>query len=251
MNTALAANAAVLLFVATTNAQGVSAQGTESRIRYKPGWVEATCELHKLDFDDAEKRRDEKQAFFDRPYPAEIEGYAPKPFEYAEHLLTGVPCFDETPAELDLPIGFRCRLDRMIFRDPESGKQLRATGGNFEFVFVYLDPSGETAESQPRPLKESSPNVVGWVSVRGQLDGKSYTVVRHWMEGSPAEGTASRETNPQDPADAVLPAGDLPFVTKANASMFVIDLKNDTPIAKELTGGPLKDYQFIPHGCQG
>ena len=123
-------------------------------------------------------------------------------------------------------------------------------GPNRPFEFVYLDPSGETAEPQPRPLNESSPDVIGWISVRGQLDGKAYTIVRHWMEGSPAEGTSSRETNPQDSADAVLPAGDLPFVTKANASMFVIDLKNDTPMVKELTGGPLKEYQFVPHGCQ-
>jgi hypothetical protein len=33
--------------------------------------------------------------------------------------------------------------------------------------------------------------------------------------------------------------------------MFVFDLRNDSPIVKELTGGPLKEYTFIPHSCQG
>jgi hypothetical protein len=138
----------------------------------------------------------------------------------------------------------------MIFRDPESGRELKAEGGNYEFVFVCLDPDGEKPETQPRPLKEEGPTSVGWVSVRGQLDGKSYTIVRHWMQHSPAEATASRETNPQDPDDAILPTGQLPFVTKANASMFVIDLKNALPIVKGLSGGPPKEYQFIPYGCQ-
>jgi hypothetical protein len=250
MNPIFAASAISLLLSISAHASNEPGANTESRIRYKPGWVEATCELHKLDFLEAEKRRDERREFFDRPYPAELENYAPKSFEYAEHLLTGVPCFDEPPPELKLPTGFRCRLDRMIFRDLESGKELKAEGGNYEFVFVYLDPDEEKPETQPRPLKEEGPTLVGWVSVRGQLDGKSYTIVRHWMDGSPAESTASRETNPQGPDDAILPPGELPFVTKANASMFVIDLKNDMPIVKELSGGPLKEFQFIPYGCR-
>jgi hypothetical protein len=223
----------------------------EGRIRYKPGWVEATCELDKLDFAEAEKRKDARRSFFDRPYPKEIENYVPGAFEYAEHILTGIPCYATPTVEIRLPERFRCRLDRVVFRDPEKGEELKATGGSYSFHFVYLDPTDEKVEDRPRALSKGPPSVVGQVSVRGQLAEKSYTISREWMDGSPAEATGSRETQEANPDDAVLPADKLPFVTASNASMFVFDLRNDSPIVKELTGGPLKEYQFIPHSCQG
>ncbi|WP_262030800.1 hypothetical protein [Microvirga sp. Mcv34] len=223
----------------------------EGRVRYKPGWVEATCELEKLDFLEAEKRKEARRSFFDRPYPKEIENYVPGVFEYAEHILTGIPCYVTPTVEIRLPERFRCRLDRVIFRDPEKGEELKATGGSYNFQFVYLDPTDETVEDRPRALSKGPPSVVGQVLVRGQVAGKSYTISREWMDGSPAEATGSRETQEANPGDAGLPADKLPFVTASNASMFVFDLRNDSPIVKELTGGPLKEYQFIPHSCQG
>ncbi|WP_114948117.1 hypothetical protein [Microvirga calopogonii] len=228
-----------------------TSQKQEGRIRYKPGWVEATCQLEKLDFVEAERRKDARRSFFDRPYPKEIEIYVPGVFEYAEHILTGIPCYATPEVEIRLSERFRCRLDRVIFRDPEKGEELKATGGNYSFHFVYRDSTDEKVEDRPRALRQGPPGLVGQVLVRGQLAGKTYTITREWMQGSPAEATGSRETQEANPDDAILASDKLPFVTASNASMFVFDLRNDSPIVKELTGGPLKEYQFIPHSCQG
>ncbi len=119
-----------------------------------------------------------------------------------------------------------------------------------QFVFVYDDEDGRKTEETPRPLKAGAPQVAGFIFVRGQMAGKSFTVVREWTGGSPVEALASRETNDKDPDDAVMPAINLPYVTAANAAMFVFDLKNDTPAVRDEQGGPLKDLQFLPYKCQ-
>ena len=48
----------------------------------------------------------------------------------------------------------------------------------------------------------------------------------------------------------VAPSRELPFVTVQNAAMYVFDLKNDAPVVREKTGGPLKDYTCVPWRCR-
>jgi hypothetical protein len=268
MKSSLLSAALVLGIGVSAHAQNVPSGASSGKIRLTESYVRASCALKKAlegqpaitddvslekmqeAFDRRTALEEQYKDALSRPYPPELENYVPAPFEYAEHLFTGFPCEEGLWTKAEMPKGFRCRLDRMVFRDPVRKQELKAEGGNVRFVFIYDDEDGRKTEETPRPLKAGAPRVAGWVLVRGTLAGKSYTVVREWTGGSPVEALASRVTNPKDPDDEIIPVSNLPYVTAANAAMFVFDLKNDTPAVKEMSGGPLKEFRLFPHRCQ-
>jgi len=262
------AAAIALGFGISAHAQNAPAKASPAKIRLNESYVRASCALREaLDGQpiiEGELSLEKMQEGFERrtaleeqykddlsrPYPPELENYVPGAFEYAEHLFTGFPCEEGLSTKAELPTGFRCRLDRMVFRDPARKQELKAEGGNATFVFIYEDDDDRKTEEKPRPLKAGAPRVAGFILVRGMLSGKSYTVIREWTGGSPVEALVSRVTNLNDPDDGIMPASELPYVTAANAAMFVFDLKNDTPAVREMSGGPLKEYRFFPSRCQ-
>jgi hypothetical protein len=263
-----------LLFAALVLGIGVSAHAQNAPLGASPGkirltepYIQASCALKKAlasqpditevspekmeeAFDRRTALEEQYKGALSRPYPPELEAYVPAPFEYVEHLFTGFPCEEGLGTKAEMPAGFRCRLDRAVFRDPVRKQELKAEGGNMQFLFVYDDEDGKKTEETPRPLSAGAPRVAGYIQIRGQMAGKSYTVTRAWTGGSPVEALASRVTNPKDPNDAVMPAARLPYVTAQNAAMFVFDLKNDTPAVRDEQGGPLKEFRFLPYRCQ-
>lgn len=231
------------------------------RIRYTEAFVKASCDLAKLDPLETSKpesaakwleRREELKSILDAPYPPELMNYAPPPFEYAAHLQAGIPCpGPSTGPTSKLPKTFRCRLDRVLFRDTDARKSFQAKAALLRFGFLYDDVDKRKLEDRPRPLKEDAPRLVGEISVQGTMDGQTYIVAREWTGGSPVEALASVALKDATPEwRRTTPTTELPMVTFENAHMFVFDLRNDTPGARAAVGGPLKDFTFIPAGCR-
>jgi hypothetical protein len=267
MKSSLLSTALVLGIGASAHAQNAPVGASPGKIRLTESYIQASCALKKAfanqpditdvspkkmeeDFDLRTALEEQYKDALSRPYPPELDNYVPAPFEYAEHLFTGFPCDEVLWTKAEMPASFRCRPDQMVFRDPVKKQELKVDGGSFIFEFIYDGEDGMKVENTPRPLSAGAPRVAGYIQVRGQMAGKSYTVSRAWTGGSPVEALASRVTNPKDPDDAVMPAANLPYVTAENAAMFVFDLKHDTPAIRDTQGGPLKELQLYPYRCQ-
>lgn len=270
MKSAILSAALVLGIGVSAHAQNASGGVSAGKILLAESYIRASCTLKKalegqsaitddVELEKMQEAFDRRTALeeqykdaLSRPYPPELENYAPTPFEYAEHLFTGFPCEEGLWTKAEMPKEFRCRLDQMIFRDPVRKQELKVDGGSFDFAFIYEDEDEDSrkVEKTPRPLSAGAPRVAGYIQVRGRMAGKSYTVSRAWSGGSPVEALASRVTNPKDPEDEVMLATNLPYVTAQNAAMFVFDLKNDTPAIRDTQGGPLKDLELYPYKCQ-
>jgi hypothetical protein len=268
MKSSLLSAALVLGIGISAHAQNALGGASSGRIRLAESYVRASCALKKAlegqpaitddvsvekmqeAFDRRTALEEQYKDTLSRPYPPELESYVPTSFEYAEHLFTGFPCEEGLETKAEMPAGFRCRLDQVVFRDPVRKQELKVDGGSFDFEFIYDGEDGMKVENTPRPLSAGAPRVAGYIQVRGQMAGKSYTVSRAWTGGSPVEALASRVTNPKDSDDAVMPAANLPYVTAENAAMFVFDLKHDTLAIRDTQGGPLKELQLYPYRCQ-
>ena len=192
MKSSLLSAALVLGIGVSAHAQNAPSGAPPGKIRLAESYVRASCALNKAlasqpdvtdvppeKIEEAFERRtaleEQYKDALSRPYPPELENYVPSPFEYAEHLFTGFPCEEGLSTKAKMQAGFRCRLDRMVFRDPVRKQELKAEGGNVRFVFVYDDEDGRKTEETPRPLKAGAPRVAGYIQVRGQMASKSYT----------------------------------------------------------------------------
>ena len=151
------------------------------KLRYSDEYTRYRCELKKLsgvsfeDFldmgekvtGDAEKAQQERldaeghlneqfQSALSNPYPSELQGYRPKSFELVEFLWSEGPClegrYQDGPT---LPATFRCRLDRVILKDQETGKQFSTLAAFVDFDFLYEDDDERKLEDTQRPDRKS------------------------------------------------------------------------------------------------
>jgi hypothetical protein len=156
MKSSLLSTALVLGIGVSAHAQNAPVGASPGKIRLTESYIQASCALKKAlasqpditeispekmeeAFDRSTALMEQYKDALSRPYPPELENYVPAPFEYAEHLFTGFLCEERLWTKAEMPSGFRCRLDRVIFRDPVRKRELKAEGGNMQFLFVYDD----------------------------------------------------------------------------------------------------------------
>src|SRR4051794_20021656 len=123
----------------------LSGTGVGGSLSYRPEYIDVVCrrnacndnavktgQLSKAEFQACRKREaDLMQA----PWLEEIGEYTPKPIEFVELLRANI-C-GEAVAPFDLRPHFRCRLDRVIFRDPKRNVDFKALAGYTDFFFRY------------------------------------------------------------------------------------------------------------------
>jgi hypothetical protein len=136
MKSSLISSALVLGIGVTAHAQNATAGASPGKIRLTESYVQASCALKKAlashpditevspekmeeAFDRRTALEEQYKDALSRPYPPEMENYVPAPFEYADHLFTGFPCEEGLWTKAEMPAGFRCRLDRVVFRGYE------------------------------------------------------------------------------------------------------------------------------------
>ncbi|MFL5213626.1 MAG: hypothetical protein ACJ8DH_07020, partial [Microvirga sp.] len=153
----------------------------------------------------------------------------------------------------DLGPHFRCRLDRVIFRDLSRKVEFKAQAGFARFFFIYDHdrgaPQGKSDQDDgaPRALKYGEPwRTSSDIAVVGKLKGRTYRLEASVTGGAPACITTSKLARLAN--EKLSEPGTLPYVTQKTAHLYNFDI----PV-EECCGidtGPLAGFRFYPHGCQ-
>lgn len=232
------------------------------KLSYRPEYIDAVChkknvcnfngfkagQLSKEEFQACRKREAD---ILQSPWPEEIGEYTPEPIEFGEFLRANI-C-GKVVSPFDLGPHFRCRLDRVIFRDLSRKVEFKAQAGFVRFFFIYDHdrgaPQGNSDQEKgaPRALKYGSPwKTSSTVAVVGILNGRKYRLEEHATGGSPAVITTSKWARL---ADGELSARrNLPYVTQKTAHLYDFVIPIDE--VGGIDAGPLAGFRFYPHRCQ-
>jgi hypothetical protein len=89
-------------------------------------------------------------------FPPEFgDDYVPSPYEWIELVKNPLPC---DPNYVAPKPGFRCRLDKVIFRDHKTGKRFITEAASLRFQFIYQarDTDPYVHENKPRRLGDGT-----------------------------------------------------------------------------------------------
>jgi hypothetical protein len=119
-----------------------------------------------------------------------------------------------------------------------------------DFKFIYEDGGGRTLEDEPRAVPSEPYEIVGEVALKGIVDGNTYVLLHHWIDGSPGQTVVSSGWGAEQEKWDFMPPSEVPVVTASNAFIFGFDLKNEMPSVQEAYGGPLREHSFEVNGCR-
>jgi hypothetical protein len=148
-----------------------AADAKAQKLRLSPEYIAHLCQANSF-----------KRAEGIRRFASEFgDGYRPAAYELAEVLRNPLPC---EQGYVQPPTDFRCRLDRVIFRDAEKGEKFAANAASYKFQFEY-EPY--VFKGRPRPIGDDKMlnQVFGDITVRGTYKGKRVYLSQSWIKGTP------------------------------------------------------------------
>ncbi len=184
--------------------------------------------------------QDRFEGRIDNPYPAEFHDHVPGAYRLAERILLPLPC-EAKP--IDLPKGFRCRLDHLVLRAQTGGREFRVEAASVDFGFRYIQDNKEVVSREPLALRHGNPQPYGGMVLRGRSGDRVLHLARSWALGFPKHSLSAQadvKNFTPDRAEA------LPFVTRANSRLYVFDFAGEDVQA----GEPLQGLTLVPARCR-
>lgn len=216
--------------------------GAPGKLRYTAEYTRYMCRLERAAAAGPEASKKAPDQKPKRMFPSEFaNSYVPQPYEWFELVKTPLQCSHEY---MEPKPNYRCRLDRVVFRDRAKDKTFTADSARVGFRFVHSDPSDSISSDSPGPIGgQTLWRTTGWIDVRGHIDGKPAILSHEWNHGSPAEVVyVDKVPDGFRPS----PRAKLPVVTSENWNLYVFAIPPKWAGSVE----PYIDMTFVPEGCQ-